>query len=276
MTDYNAAILAPDLDPPAAHAALWRAAVAGGAELARRTHVVPGSPTDRFLAARGGHAAPGETSWAVDLDGTDGGSWIAGLSVGLRRNFQRYTRKLEGEGVGFWVWSPGEPIGPFLEALVAQKRAWFHRTGQRSFLDGPAGPAFLEDAAARMVARRALHLSALRLGDRFVACMLSFRGRRTLYAYTVSRDEAWNQFGPGQLLFMHLIRWCADQGIARVDLLGGDHDFKPCLGCRPTRLHNHVLPCSPVGRAALAVRRLGREFPHRPWPETEAARLPQR
>jgi CelD/BcsL family acetyltransferase involved in cellulose biosynthesis len=56
-----------------------------------------------------------------------------------------------------------------------------------------------------MAAQDALHLAALRAGDQFVACMLSFVGNGTLYAYTVSRDEAWNRFSPGQILFMKLI-----------------------------------------------------------------------
>lgn len=253
MTDYNDVLLDPEIDAGAALPALWRTALARGADIARLTHLPPGSPVDAFLTARSVRTTPGETTWAVPLAGVDADAWLAGLSAGLRRNFHRYTRKLEEAGVSLWVWSPAEPAAPFLEALVAQKRSWFREAGQSSFLDGPAGPAFLRAAAEGMAGRGGLHLAALRAGDRFVACMLSFVGHRTLYAYTVSRDQAWNRFGPGQILFMQLIRWCCENGFDRADLLGGDQDFKPRLGCRPTLLRCHLLPCSLAGWAALAA-----------------------
>jgi CelD/BcsL family acetyltransferase involved in cellulose biosynthesis len=123
MTDYNDALLDPEIDKEAALAALWRAALAYGADIARLTHVPPGAACDAFLAARSVRTVAGETSWAVSLAGVDSDAWLASLSPGSRRNFHRYTRKLEEAGVGFWVWSPTEPIAPFLEALVAQKRA---------------------------------------------------------------------------------------------------------------------------------------------------------
>lgn len=109
-----------------------------------------------------------------------------------------------------------------------------------------------------MAAQGALHLAAMRAGDQFVACMLSFAGEGTLYAYMVSRDRAWDRLSPGQTLFAQLIRWCGDNGFSEVDLLCGDQAFKQRLGARPVILRNHLLPCSPLGRVALAAWKVAR------------------
>lgn len=258
-TDYNDALLDPDIDPSSALSTLTRAAFARGGDVARLTHVPPDSPCDRFLASRSVHIVAGETTWVVSLPRAGGKAWLASRSAKLRANYNRSLRKLAESGVTFHVWSPPEPIAPFLDVLLAQKRAWFAEAGVSTFFDKPAGPAFIHAAAEKLAAEGALHLAALRTADgRLVACTLNLLGRGTLYGYTVSRDPAWNRFSPGQALIVRLIEWCCDHGIERVDLLGGDQELKLRLGCQPVSLRNHMVPCSVVGRGVLGAWRLAK------------------
>ena len=257
VTDYNEALLDPELDAQAALAALWQAAAGGyGIDVARLTHLPPDSPGMAFFAPRAARAAAGESTWTLSLPQGGRAAWLAQLPSKLRANHLRCLRRLAEVDARFRVWSPGEPMAPYLDALTEQKRAWSATTGVTTILDRAAGEAFVRTAAERLAARHALHLAGLWVGGRFIACTLNFVQHGTLYGYMVARDQTWNRVSPGQSLVLDLIGSCCDRQLARVDLLGGDQEFKQRFGFQPTQSRNLTLSCGPVGRAALAARRV--------------------
>lgn len=257
VTDYNEALLDPAVDAPVALAALWRAAAGGrGLHVARLTHLPPDSLTTAFFAPRAARTMAGESTWTLSLPQDGRTAWLARMPAKLRTNHRRCLRRLDEIDARFCEWSPGEPTAPYLDALVAQKRAWSRAMGVPTILDQAAGEAFVRAVAERLAARDALHLAGLRIGDRFIACMLNFVSHGTLYGYTVTRDQAWNHLGPGRTLILDLIGNCCERRLAQIDLLGGDQEFKQRFGFQPTQLCNLTLSCGPIGRAVLAARRV--------------------
>ena len=85
---------------------------------------------------------------AIAICGEAGRAWLARLPAKLRTNHRRCLRRLDEIDARFCEWSPGEPMAPYLDALVAQKRAWSRATGVATILDQTAGAAFVRAVLA--------------------------------------------------------------------------------------------------------------------------------
>jgi CelD/BcsL family acetyltransferase involved in cellulose biosynthesis len=79
-------------------------------------------------------------------------------------------------------------------------------------------------------------------------------GRR-LYSHRLAFDPAYAQWSPGLLCTLELCARAAEEGIERIEFLGGAEDYKLQLADRQEPLHEAVgLPQTARGRAVVRAR----------------------
>jgi CelD/BcsL family acetyltransferase involved in cellulose biosynthesis len=111
-------------------------------------------------------------------------------------------------------------------------------------------PAYVSDGTAWLV--------GLRLGERWLAARYHLRVQDTVYDYLSGVDtEAPAALGPGLLLTLHALDWCAGNRINTYDLLAGDYDYKRKLATGSGSLVDLDLFATTLSaRVWLAARRL--------------------
>ena len=146
----------------------------------------------------------------------------------------------------------------FFDAFLAQKGA--HLSGQgidNVFADSNLR-SFLRAACHEGLAagRPVIELHALEGGGEVIAVFGGVNdGRRVscmFNSYTLGDNKRWS---PGLILLTHLVRYCADNHVATLDLGIGHARYKTFFCNRPERLFDTLLAFSPRGRlAALLLR----------------------
>jgi CelD/BcsL family acetyltransferase involved in cellulose biosynthesis len=148
-------------------------------------------------------------------------------SSSFRHRCRRAMRAGVEAGVQLVTATTPEEIRDLYAALVElHQRRWQARGhagafGSALFRDfhGHLLPAYVADGTA--------WLAGLRQGDRWLAARYHLRVGDTVYDYLSGVDtEAPAALGPGLLLTLHALDWCAQNGIRTYDLLAGDYDYK--------------------------------------------------
>ena len=187
---------------------------------------------------------------ALPLGGRSGGP-----SSGFLRQLQRFTRRLDREGVSFeWV-PPGQVDDGILARLFE-----LHRQGRP---DG--GAAFGVDQLPfhRELARRAgpgrgPAAVLARRGESIVGVLYGFWWRDTFAAYQSGWDRSYARHGLGNVLILHALEFAADDGAHSFDLLRGTEPYKYRFGARDRRDRTWLVPRGPAG-ALLVARHRARE-----------------
>jgi CelD/BcsL family acetyltransferase involved in cellulose biosynthesis len=171
-------------------------------------------------------AAPlGAAEGAPYADLSDGmAEFIKTLKSRVVRQQKKRVRRFEEEGcVGFEIACGAEQASEWLSEAMEMKREWLRSTGRfsRAFLKSETVDCLSEcartlaapEASPRMV------VSRLTLDGRTAAIEMGFcqRGAYHLYLGAFAADLA--KFGPGNILTEKLLGWCAENGIARYDML---------------------------------------------------------
>lgn len=138
----------------------------------------------------------------------------------------RRRRKLEREvGPVVFEWRSTRPAEDMAQ-LQRWKSEQYARTGVWDRFAHPwiaealAALAGTESAACTGV------LSALRAGDRLAAAHFGLLGRDRLSWWFPAYDPDLGRYSPGLILLLDLIGRAADEGVGRVDLGRGEHDYK--------------------------------------------------
>jgi CelD/BcsL family acetyltransferase involved in cellulose biosynthesis len=137
------------------------------------------------------------------------------------------------------------------------QRRWRER-GHR----GAFASAVFRDFHARLlpgyVADGTAWLAGLRQGSRWLAARYHLRAGDRVYDYLSGVDtSAGAALGPGLLLTLHALEWCARNGVRSYDLLGGDYDYKRRLATEVDQLFElDVFGGSLAAQLWLAARRL--------------------
>ncbi|MBO0894625.1 MAG: GNAT family N-acetyltransferase, partial [Acidimicrobiales bacterium] len=138
----------------------------------------------------------------------------------------RRRRKLEREvGPVVFEWRSTRP-GEDMAKLQRWKSEQYARTG---VWDRFAHPWIAEalDALARTESAACTGvLAALRAGDRLAAAHFGLLGRNRLSWWFPAYDPDLGRYSPGLILLLDLIGQAAEQGVRRVDLGRGEHDYK--------------------------------------------------
>jgi CelD/BcsL family acetyltransferase involved in cellulose biosynthesis len=196
-------------------------------------------------------------SFRIDVRPTD--RYVAALtSSSFRHRCRRALRAGEDAGVKLVTASSPAEVKDLYAALVdLHQRRWTARGhagafGSPVFRDfhGHLLPAYVADGSAWLV--------GLRQGERWLAARYHLRIGETVFDYLSGVDtEAPAALGPGLLLTLHALDWCARNRITTYDLLAGDYDYKRKLATHEGSLVDLDLFAPTLSaRMWLAVRRI--------------------
>lgn len=167
-------------------------------------------------------------TWVLRDPGTTE-TWLASLQGKHRRDLAKYRRDIQKAG-GEWLDSTSaEPT--LLDACFQLHRSRLHDKGKRSAYFAAPVEGFLR-ALAQRTAGDGLRLSLLRRDDRFAAACLSFVHRGRYKAFVSGWDRAHARFDLGRQVLYHQVLAELPRGLAEIDFLGGDLDYKREFGLR--------------------------------------------
>ena len=115
--------------------------------------------------------------------------------------------------------------------------------------------AFQREAVAAISKLEVPSIVTLRLDDRPIAFHYSFVVERQMVVHRLAFDPALARFSPGVLTMLEVLRTAADEGVERVEYLGGDESYKLEFADRVEPLYQGVGMARTVqGRVAAATR----------------------
>lgn len=190
-----------------------------------------------------------EHSTRISGEWADGAAWFDHFPKKIRQNYKRGVKFLEdGADLRFRLLPPDADFGPVLARLSAFKRLWLTKTGQIAPLFDEGAP--MLPALAQVLAEAGtLRLFALEREGEIIALSMNFVEGGNLLAFVTAYDPAFERGSPGMVLMMDYIRWAFDEGLAEVDFLTGDEDFKHRFG-------SHEVPLASIAGAGSFLGRL--------------------
>jgi CelD/BcsL family acetyltransferase involved in cellulose biosynthesis len=255
-SDYCDGLVDAGIDGDAALSTLWDGvARLGGFDVARFGQVRTDAHVYNVLNPMSPWIETREESCGIDIGWPDGETWLNQLEKKNREATRYGMRRMAKLGFETYIWQPGEPYEPVLEAVIAQKRAWLLERNFSGFLVEPQGVEFLHAAVRELAAAGSLHLSAVRSSDRIAACHLGFMREGILYYYMPTYDPEYAKYSFGNLLRDALIMWACDRGLRRFDMLLGVHDYKTRYQVTSEDVRTLVVPRGMLGRAAVSFYR---------------------
>jgi CelD/BcsL family acetyltransferase involved in cellulose biosynthesis len=261
MCDYQAPVARPGLvlDPR-------RLIEAFGVQRLDFSHMLADQPW--FAAHARGEAA----SYLLDV--TDGYAAYEAqrreAGSGVLKDIDKRRRKVERE-VGPVRFQALARCPRMFEQLLDWKRKQYRATGQTVIFDAPWTTALLRALHAQDGGDFGGALFCLHIGDQLAAIQFHLRGRRTLHAWIIAHEEAFERYSPGLILFQEILRWMDATPFTALDLGAGDYRFKQQLSNaqRPVA-HGFVgrpSPASLVREAQYGVRAAAERLP---WPGVSA------
>jgi len=270
MNDYQGLVGAPDcaLDPKALIAAL-------GVQRLDFTHMLEGQPA--FAPYRRGEAV----SYRVETP--DGFAAYAEArreaGSGVLKDIDKRRRKVERE-VGPVSFAAQSRSSAAFDQLIAWKRAQYVCTRQTDIFDTPWTLRLLRDLLGGHDPDFGGSLFTLHIGDQLAAAQFNLRGRKTLHAWIIAHDEAFERYSPGLILFGEVLRWMDESPYRVLDLGAGDYRFKQQLSnARVMVGHGFVgrpSPASLIRSAEYGVRAAAEALPlgkYSEWPGKAMRRL---
>ncbi len=204
------------------------------------------------------HQASPDDVFRVDFEGECGEAVIKSRLKptlrGLLRSKEKKLAKLPGYRY-FRSATPGE-AERVLAAFFTQKAAHLKAQGVRNAFAWPGVADFLRTACIEGLAagRPTIELHALEGGGEVLAVMGGVanaqRFSSMFNSYTLTEHARWS---PGLILIAHLMRACADRGIASYDLGAGYASYKHYFCKTIDPLFDSVLSFSERGHIAAAL-----------------------
>ena len=221
----------------------------------------------------------------ADLFGLPGGSRLAGAAPGLRlverveapvleldrgwetvyaektsskkRNLHKRRRRQLGElgELRTHVARSEAELAEALEAAFAlYRRRWEGRPDASDFVT-PRGMAFHRDAIRELARRDVARIVLLELDGRAIAFHYYFALAGRMVVHNLAFDPRHARLSPGLVNTLDAIQAAADEGLTRVEFLGGDERYKLELADRFEPLSQGLgLAGTPQGHAVVAAR----------------------
>ena len=208
------------------------------------------------------HQASPDDVYRVDFDGETGDAAIKSRVKpalrGLLKSKEKKLAKLD--GYRYFRAATAAEAERILAAFLTQKAAHLKAQGVRNAFTAPGVADFLHDACIDGLAagKPAIELHAIEGGGEVLAVMGGVanaqRFSSMFNSYTLTEHARWS---PGLIIIAHLMRACADRGIASYDLGAGYAPYKHYF-CKTTDpLFDSVLAFSERGHIAAALCRAG-------------------
>jgi CelD/BcsL family acetyltransferase involved in cellulose biosynthesis len=148
------------------------------------------------------------------------------ISKRQRANLRNAHSRLERAGSGQLELATGEALPEFLDDLFCLHTSRWSDSGQPGMLADEKTKAFHRHAAPRLLSKRILRLSRLRLEARTIAVSYSFLQHTTLYCYLQGFDPEFGFLSPGTQLMFSAIEGALSSGVRKFDFLRGEEDYK--------------------------------------------------
>jgi len=209
-------------------------------------------------AAIGSQATPSNPEGAPFSDVSGGtAALFATLKSRVVQQQKKRIRRFEQEGsVGFEVAADPVEAERWLMEAMTIKREWLRMTGRfsRAFAKSELADLLVHyartltgpDASPRMV------VSRLTLDGRTAAVEMGFRHGATYHLYLGAFSADFAKFGPGNILTEKLLHWCAENGIARYDMLAPRSRNKSEWQSAEVEVCDFTLPTTWRGRLYVA------------------------
>ncbi len=259
-SDYCDALVDTDVaDGWRALGMIWAAvAASGGFDITYLSHVRPDAALCKMLDGQreGVRLKPGHRaarSLQVHNDKPDGQAWFRGLSKKARNNHTRGLRIVGETGPAtVKVSEPGDAIDAVIERMIELKQDWLVSTGQSNqILSNDA--MILRALVKELVRQGALRVFSIHCGDVLVAGSLNIVSGSRMEAFFAAYDPRFDRASPGTLVMVEYLMWAFDKGIAEVDFLCGEEEYKFKFANKQVDLVSYVGARSLVGKLALAV-----------------------
>jgi CelD/BcsL family acetyltransferase involved in cellulose biosynthesis len=158
------------------------------------------------------------------------------------------------------------------EAFRLHEVRWRDRPEASGFAT-PAGRRFHRAALRTLAAEGVPRIVLLRLDGHAIACNYFMRLEGRMYFHELAFDPAFAQYSPGLVTTMEAIAAADQEGVRRVEFLGGAERYKLELADRCEPLHQAIgLPGTLRGRAVVPLRAVAVEARRR-LKDTRARRL---
>jgi len=152
-----------------------------------------------------------------------------------------------------------------LERLIELKREQYRATGQTDIFAAGWPLRLVHGLFASREADFGGALFTLHIGDALAAAQFHLMGSKTIHAWLIAHEEAFERYSPGLLMMQDILRWMDDQPHERLDLGYGDYRFKRELSnVQHELMHGFVGVPSPatfVRGAAYRMRRMAESLP---------------
>jgi CelD/BcsL family acetyltransferase involved in cellulose biosynthesis len=208
------------------------------------------------------HQASPDDVYRVDFEGESGEAMIKSrLKPALRGLLKSKEKKLARlDGYRYFRADTPAEAERILAAFLTQKAAHLKAQGVRNAFTAPGVADFLHQACIEGIGAGApaIELHAIEGGGEVLAVMGGVanaqRFSSMFNSYTLTEHARWS---PGLIIIAHLMRACADRGIASYDLGAGYAAYKHYF-CKTTDpLFDSVLAFSERGHIAAALCRAG-------------------
>lgn len=166
------------------------------------------------------------------------------IGSGRRRRLARHRRRLEEKGkVGFHCHETASEVVPAFEEFLSLEAAGWKGYRGSAIACEPPRQLFFTETIARLAARHAARVYALRLDGRALAMMVVVTSGREAHAWKMTFDEEFAHYSPGVLMMVEAMRHMIDDGrIARVDsLTDPGHAMVESLWCERQRFVHAVV-----------------------------------
>ena len=219
------------------------------------------------------HQASPDEVFSVDFGGQTGEQVLkTRLKPALRGVLKSKEKKLARlAGYRYFRATTAAEAERLLAAFLAQKAGHFRAQGVSNVFAAPGVAAFLRAACLDGIAsgNPAIELHAIEGGGEVLAVMGGTAGPQRFSAmfnsYTLSEHARWS---PGLILIAHMLRHCADRGLASYDLGAGYAAYKRFFCKTVDPLFDSFVSFSERGHAAAAAYRCG--FAAKRWIKASA------
>jgi CelD/BcsL family acetyltransferase involved in cellulose biosynthesis len=178
------------------------------------------------------------------------------LTAKRRRSLRTRRRQLEDRGqVTFEVARSPDDVDDALAEVFRLHRLRWQGPSDGSGFATPTGMAFHRAALGALAARKVVRLVTMRSGGRAIAFALGFTVAGRYYGYRTAFDPAFARYGPGLMVVHEANAGVADEGVTRIEMLGGADAYKLEVADRVEPLHLGLgLAGTPRGRAVVVAR----------------------
>lgn len=144
---------------------------------------------------------------------------------GIIKDIDKRRRKAERE-VGPVRFTALDADRAAFDHLLAWKRAQYRATGQTDVFAASWTTELLRGLFAEQAEGVRGGLFSLHIGNRLAAVQFNLLGHRTVHAWIIAHDDAFERYSPGLMLFQDILKWMDKTPYRALDLGAGDYRFK--------------------------------------------------